>query len=164
MYNSNMLRHADIISTSGGTSLMRMNLDEGNQPISQVWRWRVDENGWVNWPDFQWRIYKNHPKIQWVNKVHEVLTGYEHYSDLHAVEEFALYHPKDIEKQVKQNNYYDIYNKPPEIPYQYITSQDLSNKSDDSQEFKMDLLFEDEDSDNKSPPPVQRKKITICVL
>ena len=70
------------------------------------WRWRVDENGWVNWPDFQWRIYKNHPKIKWVNKVHEVLTGYKHYSDLHTVEEFALYHPKDIERQVKQNNYY----------------------------------------------------------
>ena len=71
------------------------------------WGWRVDENGWVNWPDFQWRIYKNHPKIKWVNKVHEVLTGFEHYSDLHAAEEFALYHPKDIERQVKQNNYYN---------------------------------------------------------
>ena len=23
------------------------------------------------------------------------------------VEEFALYHPKDIERQVKQNNYYN---------------------------------------------------------
>ena len=56
---------------------------------------------------FQWRIYKNHPKIQWVNKVHEVLTGYKHYSDLHAMEEFSLYHPKDIERQVKQNNFYN---------------------------------------------------------
>jgi len=34
------------------------------------WGWRVDEKGWVNWPDFQWRIYKNHPKIKWVNKLH----------------------------------------------------------------------------------------------
>lgn len=63
-------------------------------------------------------------------------------------------------EQFKQNNYYDIYNKPPEIPYQYITSQDLLNKSDDSQEFNMNLLFEDEDIHNKSPPPVQRKEIT----
>jgi hypothetical protein len=65
---------------------------------------------------------------------------------------------------IKQNNYYD---KPPEIiynPNQYIISQDLSNKSDDSQELDMNILFEDEyedeDSDNKSPPRVQRKKIT----
>lgn len=71
------------------------------------WGWRVDQNGWVNWPDFQWRIYKNHPKIQWKNKVHEVLDGYETWSNLHEVEEFALYHPKDIERQVKQNNYYN---------------------------------------------------------
>ena len=37
------------------------------------WGWNVDEKGWVNWPDFQWRIYKNNTKIKWVNKVHEVL-------------------------------------------------------------------------------------------
>ena len=63
---------------------------------------------------------------------------------------------------IKQNNYYD---KPPELiynPNQYIISQDLSNKSDDTQELDMNLLYEygDEYSDNKSPPRVQRKKIT----
>jgi len=71
------------------------------------WGWNVNDKGWVNWPDFQWRIYKNHPKIKWVNKVHEVLTGYSTYSDLMKEEAFCLYHPKDIEKQVKQNNYYE---------------------------------------------------------
>ena len=71
------------------------------------WGWRVNDEGWVNWPDFQWRIYKNHPKIKWVNKVHEVLEGYKTWSNLHEDEQFALYHPKDIEKQVKQNNYYN---------------------------------------------------------
>ena len=70
------------------------------------WGWRVNDKNWVNWPDFQWRIYKNHPKIKWVNKVHEILEGYSTYSDLLEEEAFCLYHPKDIEKQVKQNNYY----------------------------------------------------------
>jgi hypothetical protein len=63
-------------------------------------------------------------------------------------------------KKFEENNYYD---KPRELiynPNQYIISQDLSNKSDDSQEFNMNLLFEDEDSDNKKPPSVQRKKNT----
>lgn len=60
---------------------------------------------------------------------------------------------------IKQKYYYD---KPPELiynPNQYIISQDLSNKSDDSQELDMNLLYEygDEYSDNKSPPQVQRK-------
>ena len=77
------------------------------EEYEKKWGWRVNDKGWVNWPDFQWRIYKNHPKIQWKNKVHEVLEGYSTYSDLHKEECFALYHPKDIERQVKQNNYYN---------------------------------------------------------
>tara|TARA_Y100000385_G_C12973217_1_gene584965 strand:+ start:84 stop:707 length:624 start_codon:yes stop_codon:yes gene_type:complete len=77
------------------------------EEYERQWGWRVNNDGWVNWPDFQWRIYKNHPKIRWVNKVHEVLEGYKTWSNLHEVEEFALYHPKDIERQVKQNNYYN---------------------------------------------------------
>ena len=35
--------------------------------------WNVNDKGWVNWPDYQWRIWKNKPKIKWKNKVHEVL-------------------------------------------------------------------------------------------
>ena len=44
-------------------------------------------------------IWKNHPKIKWVNKVHEVLEGYSTYSNLHE-DEMILHciHPKDIEK------------------------------------------------------------------
>jgi len=77
------------------------------EEYTRKWGWNVNDKGWVNWPDFQWRIYKNNTKIKWVNKVHEVLEGYSTYSNLHEVEEYALYHPKDIEKQVKQNNYYN---------------------------------------------------------
>ena len=71
------------------------------------WGWNVNSKGWINWPDFQWRIWKNHPKIKWVNKVHEILEGYGIYSELETYEEFALYHPKDIERQEQQNNYYN---------------------------------------------------------
>ena len=73
----------------------------------QKWRWGVDEKGWVNWPDYQWRIYKNNPKIKWVNKVHERLEGFKTYSTLPAIEEWCIYHPKTIDKQEKQNNYYN---------------------------------------------------------
>ena len=77
------------------------------EEYTNQWGWNINEKDWINWPDFQWRIWKNHPKIKWVNKVHEILEGYNTYSDLHKVEEYALYHPKDIEKQIKQNNYYE---------------------------------------------------------
>ena len=70
------------------------------------WRWNVDSEDRVNWPDYQWRIWKNKPEIKWKNKVHEVLEGFSHYSTLPAKEEYCLYHPKDIKRQEKQNDYY----------------------------------------------------------
>lgn len=73
----------------------------------QKWRWRVDEKGWVNWPDYQMRIWKNKPEIKWKNKVHEVLNGHKTFSALPSIEGLALYHPKTIERQEKQNKFYD---------------------------------------------------------
>jgi hypothetical protein len=86
----------------------RVNTVEGLTPehISK-WGWRVNDEGWVNWPDYQWRIWKNKPEIQWVNKVHERLDGFKMYTAMPDVEYFALYHPKTIEKQEKQNQLYD---------------------------------------------------------
>jgi hypothetical protein len=71
------------------------------------WRWNVDKQGRVNWPDYQWRIWKNKPEIKWVNKVHEKLEGFKTYAPLPQSPELALQHPKTIERQEKQNNYYD---------------------------------------------------------
>ena len=86
----------------------RINTVEGlTQEHIQKWGWRVDEKGWVNWPDPQWRIYKKSDTIRWVNKVHEKIEGYETVSNLPSLEEFALLHPKDIKRQEKQNEYYD---------------------------------------------------------
>ena len=86
----------------------RVNTVEGlTQEHIQKWRWNVNEKGWVNWPDYQWRIWKNKPEIKWKNKVHEVLEGFKTYAPLHDTELFALYHPKTIERQEKQNAYYD---------------------------------------------------------
>lgn len=86
----------------------RVNTVEGlTQEHIQRWRWYVNENGWVNWPDYQWRLYKNSPDIKWKNKVHEVIEGYKTMAQLPAFEDFSLYHPKTIERQEKQNNYYN---------------------------------------------------------
>ena len=86
----------------------RVNTVEGLTPQHiQRWGWNVNEKQWVNWPDYQWRIYKNIPEITWKNKVHEVLDGYKTMSLLPREEEYALYHPKTIDRQEKQNSYYD---------------------------------------------------------
>ena len=86
----------------------RVNTVEGlTEAHIQKWGWNVNEQGWVNYPDYQWRIWKNKPEIKWVNKVHERLDGFKTYVTLPPQEEFSLYHPKDIERQEKQNNYYN---------------------------------------------------------
>jgi hypothetical protein len=73
----------------------------------QQWKWNVDKNTWINFPDYQTRICKNKPEIQWINKVHERLTGFKQASILPAEPVLALGHHKTIERQEKQNSYYD---------------------------------------------------------
>ena len=86
----------------------RVNTVEGlTQEHIAKWGWYVNENKWVNWPDYQWRIYKNSPDIKWKNKVHEVIEGYKTMAQIPAYDGLALYHPKTIERQEKQNNYYN---------------------------------------------------------
>lgn len=86
----------------------RVNTVEGlTDKHIQQWGWNVNEKGWVNWADWQMRIYRRHPDIKWINKVHEVLQGFKVHGMLPVEEEWALYHPKTIEKQEKQNNYYN---------------------------------------------------------
>ena len=86
----------------------RVNLVDGlTDEYIKKWNWIVDEKGRVNWPDPQWRLYKKSESIRWVNKVHEKIVGYDTVSNLPWVEELSLFHHKDIEKQIKQNDYYD---------------------------------------------------------
>ncbi len=71
------------------------------------WGWKTDEHKRVNWPDFQYRIYKNSEYIKWEGKLHEKPTGFKVSSSLpHDVEDFALIHIKTIERQEKQNALY----------------------------------------------------------
>ncbi len=69
------------------------------------WRWNVDANGRVNYPDYQGRIYKSN--LKWGGKVHEKIVGAKFYSLLPMEEEYSLSHHKTINKQEKQNNYYE---------------------------------------------------------
>ena len=85
----------------------RINTVEGLTPEHiQKWGWRV-ENDRVNFPDYQWRIWKNNGNITWKNKVHEVLQGYNSLTDFPPIYELCLIHPKTITRQEKQNNYYN---------------------------------------------------------
>jgi hypothetical protein len=90
----------------------RINTVEGlTQEHIQQWRWRVDENGWVNYPDYQVRLCKNTPQFKWVGKVHERIIGDDGFnanvSFLPTGHDLELIHPKTIDRQEKQNAYYN---------------------------------------------------------
>jgi glycosyltransferase involved in cell wall biosynthesis len=86
----------------------RWNIVEGitKEHINR-WRWKYDEQGRINWPDWQMRIYKNKEEIQWKNKVHEVLEGFDKYAMLPDDKDYCLFHNKSIQRQEKQNDFYD---------------------------------------------------------
>jgi hypothetical protein len=69
------------------------------------WGWRVNENGWVNFPDAQGRIFRK--GMTWYGKVHEKIIGGQKFSSLPLDEEYCLQHHKDIARQEKQNNLYN---------------------------------------------------------
>ena len=70
------------------------------------WKWNLNEKGWVQWPDWQPRLFKNLPYIKWELAVHETVVNYGVGGFFPKSEEFCLYHPKTIKKQEKQNNFY----------------------------------------------------------
>lgn len=100
-----------IIENNGKVDIFwvpRINLVEGlTLEHIQKWGWVMNNKNRINFPDYQCRILKNVKRIKWKNKVHEVLTGHKTESKLPANDEFCLHHPKTIDRQEKQNEFYN---------------------------------------------------------
>jgi len=88
--------------------IARINIVKGlTKQLLNNWHWHIDDKGFINWPDWQSRIYKNIPEIKWVGKVHETIAGFDVSRYLPRDEKLAFLHVKNIEKQVQQNNFYE---------------------------------------------------------
>jgi glycosyltransferase involved in cell wall biosynthesis len=68
---------------------------------------KVNENNWINWPDYQPRFINKNSGIKFINKVHETFSNFSQTKFLQAHPVNALLHVKSLEKQKKQNKYYD---------------------------------------------------------
>ena len=92
--------------------LPRINIVEGMTPeLAPQFGFQLNERDWINFPDYQQRIYKNeYPRIRWEKPVHERITGYKTHSflpfDMETIEHLAIKHIKDLETQIKQNEKY----------------------------------------------------------
>ena len=72
----------------------------------RMYGYKINERGWINYPDYQARVYRNTDAIHWTRKVHEYIVGTKEYSHLPPHEELSLYHHKSIDKQEQQNRLY----------------------------------------------------------
>lgn len=87
--------------------LPRINTVKGITPQDiNKYSWKLNPLGWINWPDYQPRIYKNKASIQWVGIVHEHLEGFSSRILIDANEELAIIHNKEISRQRAQNTFY----------------------------------------------------------
>ena len=86
----------------------RVNTIDGmEQRHIQKWGWKVSDKNWVNYPDYQARVFRRDESIRWTRPLHEFINGCKTYAHLPPQEELSLYHPKTIERQEKQNMFYN---------------------------------------------------------
>lgn len=87
----------------------RINKVQGiTNELLQKWNWTINNEGHINFPDYQLRIFKNNAGIVWANKVHEILIGCGKTKQLPIkTNDYCLLHYKEIEKQKSQNKMYE---------------------------------------------------------
>lgn len=86
----------------------RINTVEGlTQEYINKWGWRVNEKGWVNFPDWQMRLYRNCDWVKWEGLLHSKIEGYKTFINLPQSELFCILHPKQLDRQIAQNTLYD---------------------------------------------------------
>ena len=85
----------------------RINTVEGiTEQHVRGWGWSINEKGWINYPDWQGRIFRNRPNIRWEKPVHEMIVGFQTYAHLPQEQKYSIVHPKTIERQELQNKKY----------------------------------------------------------
>ncbi|WP_312768741.1 glycosyltransferase [Epilithonimonas sp.] len=87
----------------------RINIVNGiTEEHIEKWNWNVNQKGYINFPDYQHRIFRLNKGILWENKVHEKLCNYKKIKGLPSSDDsMCLLHIKEIERQEKQNAFYD---------------------------------------------------------
>jgi glycosyltransferase involved in cell wall biosynthesis len=91
-----------------GIHIPRINIvnNSSSDDLAEL-NFKINENGWINWPDYQPRFVNKSSGIYFINKVHETFNDHSKTVFLEASAHFALLHIKDINKQKQQNQFYD---------------------------------------------------------
>lgn len=91
-----------VIKTNGAhtVAVPRINIQPG---FTQKWldkcKFTVNECGWINWPDYSVRVFKNDTSIRYTKSLHETISSNGPSIAVQAHPSLALWHIKSIEKQ-----------------------------------------------------------------
>jgi hypothetical protein len=91
-----------IINDSGAEiiAVPRINIDPGyTEEFLRRCNYTVNDVGYINWPDYQMRIYKKCDHIRWTDEMHTKLSGSDKAVGVEATPKLALWHIKSIEKE-----------------------------------------------------------------
>ena len=109
-HNFLLLQLKQIIEMNKGVDLIwipRVNTVDGFTDADvKKWGWKISDKGWVNYPDYQARVFRRDESIRWDRPLHEFRDGCKTYAHLPPQQELSLYHPKTKEKQEQQNQFY----------------------------------------------------------
>lgn len=84
----------------------RINICPGyTQEFLSKWKFSANELGHINFPDFQGRFYRR--GLKWVGKVHEKIQCDGPIGNLPPNPAFCLWHIKSVQKQNRQNEFYN---------------------------------------------------------
>lgn len=106
-----LLEHIDDIISGNNHNeviwLPRLNYFAGVTPQDvATWGWRYDD-GMINFPDYQSRLYRNLSHIRYQRRLHEKVEGFKSYTFIPPQKDYAIVHEKSIEKQRDTNLKYN---------------------------------------------------------
>jgi glycosyltransferase involved in cell wall biosynthesis len=85
----------------------RLNIFKGvTQEDIRMWGWKYDGK-YINFPDYQTRLFRNLPHIRYQRRLHEKVEGYKSYAFIPPQKDYAIVHEKTIEKQRETNLRYN---------------------------------------------------------
>ncbi len=82
-----------------------------------------NDRGWMHWPEYCLRIYRNLDYIRWVGEIHESIQGCKAHLQIEPSEDYAIIHEKSISKQIISDEYYNTFEH-----HRNLHNQNLENR------------------------------------
>jgi hypothetical protein len=82
------------------------------EEYAKLFNYTPDERGFISFPDYQARLFKNNGQIKWTGVIHETLGGHQKQTILKPDPEIAIIHNKHLTKEIEHYNmYYKFFDK-----------------------------------------------------